>query len=120
MNRVLIIEDNLQDAFLIQTHLNRCKFLTSVSVNLFDILKKVENKLVDILTIDLQMPELDGQYLIEHVRKVDQTIPIVVITAMATEESRIACLQKGANYYITKPFSKADFERVFKNIKNPN
>jgi DNA-binding response OmpR family regulator len=117
MKHVLIVEDSHIDAFLIQTFLSRLHFLSSVSTNLFQILQSVKKGHVDIITVDLQMPEIDGLYLAEHVRKIDKQIPIIIITCQTSEQVRMTCLQNGANYYIQKPFSRKDIESVFTQFK---
>jgi DNA-binding NtrC family response regulator len=55
---------------------------------------------------DLKMPGLDGIELLEAIRRVDQDIPVVFITAYGSVESAIETMQKGGFDFITKPFKK--------------
>ncbi len=60
----------------------------------------------DLVISDLKMPGLDGVELLESVRKYDENIPVIIITAYGTIESAEDALRKGAFDFITKPFRK--------------
>jgi DNA-binding NtrC family response regulator len=60
----------------------------------------------DVVITDLKMPGLDGIELLNAVRKFDQDIPIIIITAYATAESAAEAMDKNAFDFITKPFRK--------------
>jgi DNA-binding NtrC family response regulator len=60
----------------------------------------------DLLIADLKMPGMDGIELINEVRKIDKSIPILIITAYGSIESAENAINKGAYDYITKPFRK--------------
>ena len=60
----------------------------------------------DVVITDLKMPGLDGIELLNAVRKFDQDIPIIIITAYATAESAAEAMDKNAFDFITKPFMK--------------
>jgi len=61
---------------------------------------------IDLLIADLKMPGLDGSELLDAVKAVDQNIPVVIITAFATEEAAAETLEKGGFDFIIKPFRK--------------
>jgi DNA-binding NtrC family response regulator len=61
---------------------------------------------IDLLIADLKMPGLDGSELLDAVKAVNQDIPVVIITAFATEEAAAETLQKGGFDFIIKPFRK--------------
>ena len=60
----------------------------------------------DLLITDLKMPGMDGMQLILEVKKIDKTIPILVITAYGSEASAAEATSIGAYNYFTKPFRK--------------
>ncbi len=60
----------------------------------------------DLVITDLKMPGLDGVDLLEAVKKVDEDIPVIIITAYGTVESAMETMQKGGFDFITKPFKK--------------
>lgn len=57
----------------------------------------------DLVILDLGLPDMDGQYFIQRLREWSQ-VPIMVLSARASEKDKIQALDAGANDYITKPF----------------
>jgi DNA-binding NtrC family response regulator len=60
----------------------------------------------DLVITDLKMPLVDGIDLISIVKKIDPTLPIIMITAYGTIETAEEAIQQGAYDFITKPFRK--------------
>ena len=60
----------------------------------------------DLVIADLKMPGLDGIELLEAVKRMDEDIPVIIITAYGTVESATEAIQKGGFDFITKPFKK--------------
>ena len=60
----------------------------------------------DLVISDLKMPGLDGMEIIDAVKKIDEDIPVIIITAYASVESASEAIQKGGFDFITKPFRK--------------
>ena len=60
----------------------------------------------DLVIADLKMPGLDGIELLESVKRFDEDIPVVIITAYGTVEAAVETIDKGAFDFITKPFRK--------------
>jgi DNA-binding NtrC family response regulator len=60
----------------------------------------------DLLIADLKMPGLNGIELLESVKRFDEDIPTVIITAYGTVEAAVETMQKGAFDFLTKPFRK--------------
>lgn len=61
---------------------------------------------VDLMILDLNMPDMHGLEVLEFVRghQVYRSIPIIVLTTRGDEASRVAALAAGATHYLTKPF----------------
>ncbi len=80
----------------------------------------------DLCVLDVMMPEMDGFELASHIRKANNQIPILFLTAKSLKEDKIKGLQIGADDYITKPFSieelilKIDVFLRRKFISNPD
>ncbi len=64
----------------------------------------------DLILLDLKMPEMDGIQVLERVRALDPNLPVIIMTAYGTIQSAIEAIQKGAFYYITKPFEVSELK----------
>ncbi len=60
---------------------------------------------VDLILLDLMLPEIDGLTILAETRKARPTLPIIILTAKGSEDDRVAGLQGGADDYVVKPFS---------------
>ena len=61
--------------------------------------------LPDLTILDLNLPVKDGEQVLEEVRRVDADLPVLVLTARQEVETRVRCLDRGADDLMTKPFS---------------
>jgi DNA-binding response OmpR family regulator len=74
----------------------------------------------DLCLLDVMMPKKDGFSLAEDIRKVNQEVPIIFLTAREMAEDKIKGLRLGADDYITKPFSSEELILRIKNILKRN
>ena len=70
-------------------------------------LQAIERALPDLVVTNMNMPNLDGRALIQHIRtrRASHTLPVIVLSARAGEDQRVAGLNQGADDYLVKPFS---------------
>ena len=62
-----------------------------------------ETASIDLILLDIQLPETDGYEIAKSIRLTNQVIPIIAQTAHAMSEDRKKCIEAGCNDYITKP-----------------
>ena len=113
MKHILTVDDNALDCILIYIYLVRLGFLVTVCHTVMDAINSIGVHKVDVLVVDLAMPEISGFELISFIREKDKELPIIVISAYAEEFEKQKAFQLGATYYITKPYTKEDVKRVF-------
>jgi PAS domain S-box-containing protein len=75
-------------------------------------LKEVPKFRPDVVIMDIKMPEMDGLEVLRHVKRLDPSIEVVMITAYASLETVKLALTHGAFEYLIKPFSRQDLEDV--------
>jgi PAS domain S-box-containing protein len=105
-SRVLIADDNA-DMRLYLVRLLSERFDAIAVANGRAALEAVQQQLPDLILSDVMMPELDGFGLLRELRANPETrtIPIILLSARAGEESRVEGLDAGADDYLVKPFS---------------
>jgi len=69
----------------------------------------------DAVIVDVMMPGMDGLTLLEELKKLDDELPILMVTAFASVETAIAAMKRGAFDYITKPFKNDEVLVVVRN-----
>ena len=108
--KVLIVDDNSEYLALLRLSFKAAGFSIATATNGIDALKKVRSVSPDAILLDLVLPELDGFAVCETLRRDSATssIPIVILTGLASEFSRLAGMECGASAYFTKPVSPSD------------
>lgn len=103
---MLIVEDN-DDMRLFLTNIFASSFNVTTAADGMEGVDKAILTLPDIIISDLMMPNMDGLQLLDELKKKDSTanIPVILLTAKETVESRLEAMQHEADDYITKPFS---------------
>ncbi|MGJ4786690.1 hybrid sensor histidine kinase/response regulator [Leptospira koniambonensis] len=121
--KILVAEDNQVNQRLIQKMLEKLGLSCSVVSNGIDALAFWEENDVDLLLLDIQMPELSGLEVSRILKKKPSTrkIPwIIAVTAHDSSEDRRACAEAGMDDYLGKPFRIEDLgERIQEFLKAP-
>lgn len=103
--RILIIEDDDQTAGFVAKGLQEAGFRISRAADGLDGLFRAKTEPFDLAVIDIMLPKLDGLSVIEELRAAKNTMPILVLSARDSVESKIAGQEKGGDDYLAKPFS---------------
>lgn len=106
MSTLLIADDNTQITSILRSYAEKEGFQTIIAANGLDALEKAK-KGVDLVLLDVMMPELDGFSVCKEIRKTS-SVPIIMVTARGEDYERIMGLDIGADDYIVKPFSPAE------------
>ena len=103
--RILLLEDDPNLGSVLQMHLSMNAYDVNLCENGKDGLKKWQEQTFDLILADIMMPQMDGFTFIETIRKTNQEIPVIFLTAKSLKEDKIKGFQIGCDDYITKPFS---------------
>jgi two-component system phosphate regulon response regulator PhoB len=105
--RILVVDDEPDALEVIRVNLVHAGFNVITAEDGQEALTKARNAQPDLILLDLMLPEVDGLEVCKILRRDDVTkdIPIIVVTAKATEIDRVLGLELGADDYVTKPFS---------------
>ncbi len=113
--KILAVDDEPELTDLMQYHLVRAGHDVTVAYNGWEAIHAVREQKPDIILLDLMLPDLDGFGVCEILRRDPRTatIPIVIVSAWSSPDSRNLGLELGALDYLTKPFSPQELvERV--------
>jgi two-component system OmpR family response regulator len=106
--RVLIVEDEAKMAGLIRRGLEREGMAADVAGDGEDALWRAEAVEYDAIVLDLMLPGIDGLEVCRRLREAGVWVPILMLTARDAVRDRVAGLDRGADDYLTKPFSYAE------------
>jgi two-component system alkaline phosphatase synthesis response regulator PhoP len=113
--KILAVDDEPELTDLMHYHLVRAGYEVTTAANGWEAIHSVRASRPDIILLDLMLPDLDGFGVCEILRReaATATIPIIIVSAWASTDSRNLGLELGALDYITKPFSPQELvERV--------
>lgn len=103
--RILIVDDEIDMLELLELIItDRTDYEVTTTNNPLEVPELLKKNPYDLVITDLRMPDVDGIELIEMVKKIDDQLPFMIITAYGTIESAVEAMRKGAFDYITKPF----------------
>jgi DNA-binding response OmpR family regulator len=102
--RVLLVEDDETVAEVATSYLRAAGLLVTVARDGFSALRALEQSSPDLIVLDRMLPGIDGVEVCRRIRRSAGT-PVIMLTALGSEEDRIDGLEAGADDYLTKPFS---------------
>ena len=103
---ILIVDDDMRNVFSLTSAIEEKGMNVVVGRNGSEGIKKLyEKNNIDLILMDVMMPEMDGYTAMKEIRKEKQfdNIPIIAITAKSMKEDRQKCIEAGSNDYLTKP-----------------
>lgn len=107
MKRVLIIEDDLDAANVLEAYLNREQFQTSIASDGQRGLDLVFSWKPDLILLDVMLPGLSGNDVLMAVRR-RSDVPIIMVTAIGEGTDKISALRFGADDYVVKPYNPGE------------
>ncbi len=115
--RLLLVDDDVRNIFALSSALEQKGATVEVARNGFEALDKLrEREDIDLVLMDVMMPEMDGYEATRQIRLEDRwkNLPIIAVTAKAMKDDQERCREVGANDYLAKPI---DLDRLFSLIR---
>jgi DNA-binding response OmpR family regulator len=104
MNKILIVEDNLDLANGLELNLKKEGYAVLQAATGEDAIRKAIHDSPDLIILDIMLPGISGLDVCRELRQKSIGIPIIMLTAKGDELDRVLGLELGADDYITKPF----------------
>ncbi|RLA89729.1 MAG: two-component system response regulator [Deltaproteobacteria bacterium] len=108
MNELIAVIDDEPDILeLVSLHLIKSNFKVKEFLNAESFFRFLSSKIPDLIILDIMLPDSDGIEICKYLKSSQDfsSIPIIMLTARATETDKVLGLELGADDYITKPFS---------------
>lgn len=116
MNKhLLIVEDDELVQSLLAAYMRKEGFKVSLAATGKEMLACIDSEAIDLVLLDLGLPDEDGLVLARQVRA-RSSLPIIVVTARKDQKDRLAALEIGADDYLTKPFDPEELALRVRNL----
>lgn len=113
---ILVVDDDTRLRSLLQRYLREQGFLVSAAKDAIEAENFIQNYIFDLLIVDVMMPKISGLEFLNNLRQEENTIPVIMLTAMGETADRICGLEAGADDYIPKPFEPKELVLRINNI----
>lgn len=114
MNSILIVDDDIKICATLSEDLNEIGYYTHFVTNVADALQYISSSDVNLILLDLKMPDKDGFSLLSEVKKSETNIKIIVQTANVDVESAVKAAMYGVDDFILKPYN---FDKLLLTIR---
>ena len=121
MKKILIVEDDVQVREELKILLDRNGYEGEILDKFDNLLADIIAKKVDLVLLDINLPNADGENLLRQLRK-DSDVPVIMVTSRNTEIDEVLCMSYGADDFIAKPYNPSilllHIEAIFKRMGN--
>src|ERR687891_384768 len=112
---ILVIDDEEIMREILETLLTREGYEVRLAATATEGLELAKTLPFDAAIVDVMLPGMDGVQALDELKKIDEELPVLMITAFASVENAIAAMKRGAFDYITKPFKNDEVLVVLRN-----
>ncbi|HLJ41001.1 MAG TPA: sigma-54 dependent transcriptional regulator [Candidatus Acidoferrales bacterium] len=114
MASILIVEDEAKMRRLLELNLGEEGFTTHAAADAETGLKLLSQERIDLVVTDFKLPGMNGLEFLQAIKRVDASLPVVIMTAYGSVESAVEAMKVGASDYVLKPFSLAEMVLVIR------
>lgn len=116
LKEILIVDDQPGIRLLLNEVFKKEGFHTHLAANGFDALKIAETTTLDCALLDMKIPGMDGLEILERLKAIQPTIPVVMMTAYVEQHMIDSATELGVAKYFTKPFNIFEMRDEVKKI----
>lgn len=111
MKKILVVEDNPQNLYLVRFLLEKSGYRVAAAQNGFDAVRMAQQEQPDLILMDIQLPQMDGYEATRRIKEIVETnrIPVVAFTSYAMAGDKDKALKAGCAGYIEKPLDPDTF-----------
>jgi DNA-binding response OmpR family regulator len=110
--RILVVDDEVNITSIVQEHFTSLGYAVDVAHDGAAALIQAAAIRPDVVLLDVTMPKVSGDEVLDRLHAIDPTLPVVILTGNADESLARSFLRRGALDYVAKPFQLETLERV--------
>jgi DNA-binding NtrC family response regulator len=110
--KILIVDDEASIRKVLGFMLEENGYLVRTASSGAEALDAIEKDPPDLVLTDIKMPGMDGIRLLEEMRKLDDALPVIMLTAFGSVETAVEAMKLGATDYLTKPISRDELTLI--------
>lgn len=103
--KLLIIEDDKEISTFLKANLSNSGFVVDATMSGQSGLNMAQENIYDLIILDLNLPDMNGQHICQELRRTGKMMPILVLSANSQIKDKTELLDQGADDYMIKPFS---------------
>jgi len=115
---ILVVDDEFSVRDSLYNWFKTEGYRVDTAENGMEALKKLQESQWDIVLVDIKMPRMDGMELQRHIKKIDNSIIVIVVTAYATVDTAVEAMKEGAFDYLSKPVDPDKLSILIRNAVN--
>ena len=104
MPKIKIIEDDLSIAKELKETLENAGLEAIITTDFSNVLEELKQESVDLILLDINLPKLNGEVVLQQIRK-EYNTPVIMVTSKNNELDEVLSMSYGADDYITKPYN---------------
>jgi two-component system OmpR family response regulator len=117
MPKVLVVDDTKNIRNLLTTCLEIEGYQVLCAENGREVLNLFKQEQFDLVFLDIKLPGISGTEVLRRIREMENTVPVVIMTAFATVKNAVECTKLGAVAYLQKPFTAEKVRHILNEIQ---
>lgn len=114
--KILVVDDSTMNNILLQNYLEENKFEVVAALNGPDALEIIRKENIDLVLLDVMMPEFSGFDFLKYLKTNQLSIPVIIITANADVEYKERSFELGAKDYLNKPIQFVELKNKINKV----
>jgi DNA-binding response OmpR family regulator len=116
MAKIIVIDDEIEACNALEEYLANKGHKITIAHDGKTALEKIKKFMPDVVLLDIIMPGMNGQEILEQIRKIAPHINVIMVTVMDNEEQLLKSFELGAYDFLTKPLDFSRLEKVLSSI----
>ncbi len=112
--RILVLDDEQAILEVLAKYLRKQNFEPFITSSWTEAIEQISNNPPDLILLDIKMPTIQGDTVLEYIRQYSKTLPVIIISGFLDPEKMTALRELGANGFVPKPF---DLDKLHSIIK---